>query len=149
MGDNTTGHEWPARGKLFISGAVVGALYGFGMRLLAAAHPAGFEVMTMSFTCLMPFAMGVISVYVAELGKPQPVCVWLLLPWIPVLAALGATMLALLEGLICVVMFAPLALVLSTIGGLAGGVAGRMIVSRRKKHMALACVMVLPLFTAT
>lgn len=137
------------RGKLLIVGVIVGALYGFGLRLLASFHPAGFEVMTMSFTCLMPFAMGVITVYISELRGPQPVWTWLVLPWFPVAAALGATMLALLEGLICVVMFAPLALVLSTIGGLVGGAAGRMIVSRRKKGIALACVMVLPLFTAT
>lgn len=137
------------RGKLLIIGVIVGALYGFGLRLLASFHPAGFEVMTMGFTCFVPFAMGVITVYISELRGPQPVWTWLLLPWFPVAAALGATMLALLEGLICVVMFAPLALVLSTIGGLVGGAAGRIIVSRRKKGVALACVMVLPLFTAT
>ncbi len=135
--------------NLLIFGAVVGALYGFGLRLLATFHPAGFEVMTMSFTCFMPFAMGVVTVYVAELRGPQRLWVWLVLPWLPVAAALGATMLALLEGVICVVIFAPLALVLATFGGIAGGVAGRMIRSRQAKNFTVACVMVLPLFTAS
>lgn len=136
------------KSNLLIFGAVVGALYGFGLRLLASLHPAGFEVMTMSFTCFMPFAMGVITVYVAELKGPQRIWVWLVLPWLPVAAALAATMLALLEGLICVVIFAPLALFLATFGGIAGGVAGRMIRSRQAKNFTVACVMVLPLFTA-
>lgn len=138
-----------ADGKWLILGAIVGALYGFGLRLLASFHPAGFEVMSIGFTCFTPFAMGVITVYISELSDPQPVWRWLVLPWLPVAIALGATMVVLLEGLICVVIFAPLALILSTIGGLVGGAAGRIIVSRRKKGIALACVMVLPLFTAT
>src|SRR5262249_2211785 len=97
---------------------------------------------------LMPFAIGVVTVYVAELRGPRPIWVWLILPWLPVAAALGATMLALLEGFICVVMFAPLALVLATIGGVAGGVAGRMIRSRQIKNFTVGCVLVLPLVTA-
>src|SRR5262245_34766879 len=137
------------RWEWFIGGAVIGAVYGFGLRLLASLHPAGFEVMTMSFTCFMPFAMGVVTVYVAELKGPQRLWVWLVLPWLPVAAALAATMLSLLAGAIGAIIFAPLALVLATCGGIAGGVAGRMIRSRQAKNITVACVMVLPLFTAS
>jgi hypothetical protein len=142
------GRQGFSKTNLLIFGAALGALYGVSLRLLASLDLAGFEVMTMSFTCFMPFAMGVISVYVAELKEPRRPWVWVLLPWLPVAAALATTMLALLEGLICVVIFAPLALVLSSAGGVAGGVAGRMTRSRQAKNITVACVMVLPLFTA-
>src|SRR5262249_28133719 len=144
---DTTRSEFRRR-EWFIGGAIAGAVYGFGLRLLASLHPAGFEVMTVGFTCFMPFAMGCITVYLAEMRRPQRIWVWIVLPWLTVLAALGATMVALLEGLICVAMFAPLALVLASLGGLLGGVSGRIIRSRRTMGLTVACVMVLPLLTA-
>jgi hypothetical protein len=149
MADLTPGYGLSKKSNLLIFGAIVGAVYGVGLRLLASLHPAGFEVMTMSFTCFMPFALGVVTVYVAEMRGPQRLWIWLVLPWLPVAAALVVTMLALLEGLICVAMFAPLALVLATFGGIAGGIAGRMIRSRQAKNFTVACVMVLPLVTAS
>jgi uncharacterized membrane protein YhaH (DUF805 family) len=128
-------------------GAVIGAGYGLSLRLLAATHFAGLEVMSFGFIFFMPFALGCVTVYVAELREKQTAWVWVLLPWVPVVGALAGTILALLEGLICVVMFLPLALVLSTAGGIAGGVAGRLIRSRRARTITVTCVMVLPFFT--
>jgi hypothetical protein len=57
-------------------------------------------------------------------------------------------MLALLEGLICVALLAPLAMILASVGGLLGGVAARLIRSNRAKRVTMACVMALPLVTA-
>ena len=54
-------------------------------------------------------------------------------------------MLALLEGLICVVLLAPLAMILlASLGGLLGGLAARLIRSTRAKRLTMACVMALP-----
>lgn len=131
-----------------IAGAVIGFLYGFGLRLLSNFHPAGFEVMTLGFTFFMPFGMGCVSVYFAEIRQAQRIRTWIWLPWIPLVAALAATMLMFLEGLICVVMFLPLGMVLATCGGLLGGVAARLIRSQRIKNVTMACVMILPLVTA-
>ena len=146
-GSYSTASEFRRR-EWFIGGAVVGALYGFGLRLLAGVHLAGFEVMSVGFTFFMPFAMGCITVYLAEMRGRQRIWVWIVLPWLTVLAALGATMLALLEGLICVAMFAPLALILGSLGGVLGGLSGRTMRSRRTRGVTVACVMVLPLLTA-
>lgn len=134
--------------NLVILGAVIGFLYGFGLRILTNYSPSHLAVMTMGFTCFMPFAMGCVTVYFAELGAPRRVWTWIWLPWVPLLAALGATMLTLLEGLICVAMFAPLAMILASLGGLLGGVAARLIRSNRARRMTVACVMALPLITA-
>jgi len=93
--------------------------------------------------------MGCITVYIAEMNHEQWVWTWIWLPWVPLAGALGAMMLTLLEGAICVAMFAPIALILATIGGVVGGVSGRMIRSRRTRNLTLACVAMLPFFTAT
>jgi hypothetical protein len=68
---------------------------------------------------------------------------------VAVAGALAGTLVTLLEGWICAVMFLPIALLLATIGGIAGGVAGRIIRSRRIRAATMACVMVVPFFTAS
>ena len=134
---------------LLISGSVVGFAYGFGLRLLSFFFPhflsrEGTWVMTVGFTVFLPFAMGFIAVFSAEMKQRQRVWIWLFLPWIPLAATLAATMLAYLEGTICVVMFAPLGMVVSTVGGVIGGLAARSLASRRSRNASLACVMLLP-----
>lgn len=147
VGTDTGTGEFKRR-NLLILGAAIGFFYGVGLRLLANSNVTHLAVMTLGFTCFMPFAMGCITVYFAEIGEPQRVRTWIWLPWVPLLAALGATMLALLEGLICVMMFAPLAMALASLGGLVGGLAARLIRSNRAKRVTMACVMALPLVTA-
>lgn len=134
--------------NLLLVGALVGLLYGFALRLLAGLHLAHFEVMTVGFICFMPFAVGCLTSYYVEARDPQSVWMWCFLPWISVAGALLASMLALLEGFICIVMFAPLALVLATLGGLMGGLAGRAIRSRRVRTFTVGCVAVLPFLAA-
>ncbi len=145
-GDTATG-EFKRR-NLLILGAILGFMYGFGLRLLANSQAAPLAVMTIGFTCLMPFAMGCVTVYFAEIGEPRRIRTWIWLPWLPLMAALAATMLTLLEGLICVMMFVPLAMVLASLGGVLGGLAARLIRSHRAKNLTMACVIVLPLVTA-
>lgn len=147
VGTDTGTGEFKKR-NLIILGAVIGFLYGFGLRILANSPSSHFAVMTMGFTCLMPFAMGCITVYFAEIGEPQRIRAWIFLPWVPLVAALGATMLVLLEGMICVAMFAPLAMILASVGGLLGGLAARLIRSNRAKRVTMACVLVLPMVTS-
>lgn len=133
------------RRNLLILGAVLGFLYGLGLRLLANnSNSSHFAVMTIGFTCFMPLAMGCITAYFAEIDEPKRISTWILLPWVPLMAALGATVLTFLEGMICVVMFAPLAMVLSSVGGLLGGMAARVIRSNRARNATMACVMALP-----
>jgi hypothetical protein len=149
MAENDSTTRWYKGRNLLLVGAATGLVYGLGLRLLTSLHVAGFEVMTIGFICFMPFGLGCVAVYFAEVGEAQPIWRWIILPWLSLAGAFIATMVALLEGAICVLMLAPLALVLASLGGLLGGIAGRMIRSRRMRLSMMACVMVLPFFTAT
>jgi hypothetical protein len=131
---------------LLLYGAMIGLLYGVGLRLWAHFYqPRGDSaVMLIGFLFFVPFAMGYISVFIAEIKREQPIWIWVLLPWLPVSAGIVTAILALLEGWICVIMFLPVALVTGTIGGIFGGLTGRFIRSRRSRNISMACVMFLP-----
>ncbi|HEY6373633.1 MAG TPA: hypothetical protein VIX37_23865 [Candidatus Sulfotelmatobacter sp.] len=77
--------------------------------------------MTFSFILLLPFAMGFITIYAIERHRAQPVWMWFLFPWVTIAAAEVAMMAVLWEGMICIVMFTPIALTASTLGGVAAG----------------------------
>jgi hypothetical protein len=128
------------------TGIAVGAAYGLFIRAGAQLFPGSsvFAVMSLSFILILPFAVGFSSVYVIERQRPQPVWMWLLLSSAAILLGIAGTMLALWEGLICALMFAPIGLIAGAIGGL---VAGFWLRTRRRKmsHVPMACVMILPL----
>ncbi len=135
----------PKQKYLLLVSAAIGAAYGLSFRLLANSHPDWLTVMSVGFIFFMPFALGCISVYIAEVQRPQRVRTWFFLPWLPLLTALAALLVVVLEGVICIVMLLPVALPLASIGGAVGGLAARFVRSRRAKNLTMACVVVLPL----
>jgi len=82
-----------------------------------------------------------------ERRQPQPVWIWLLLPWVPVLGVSLGAMLALWEGFICVIMFTPIGLICSSLGGLLAGLVIRIPRSMATKNACLAVVALFPLVT--
>ena len=133
--------------KLIAWGAVTGLAYGLAVRYGAQALPGkqSLAVMTLGLMLFLPLAMGFVTIFVMERRQPQPVWIWFLLPWVTVAAAEIAMMAAFLEGTICIVMFTPIALVASSLGGVAAGLIMRFVRSRRSKGATLACVMCLPM----
>jgi len=112
----------PRNWKLLIFGAVVGLVYGLLIRVGAQMQIRGWtSVMSMAFLVLVPVAMGFVTVFVVELREPQPVWIWLLLPWVTVIGGALATIVALWEGFICVIMLLPIALVCASFGGVLAG----------------------------
>jgi hypothetical protein len=103
------------------------------------------SVMTLGFLVVVPFAMGFITIYLVERRESQHRAVWVLLPWIPVLGGTLGVVLCFWEGLICGVLFLPLALLLATFGGLAGGFTAHSKSSGNTKNIIVGCVLVLPL----
>jgi len=137
--------------KLIVLGAVVGLAYGLAIRLgsrishNSSVFSAVFAVMTLGFMFFLPFGIGFSTIFVIERRQAQSIWVWFLWPWIPVIAGELATVAALWEGWICVVMFTPIALTASTLGGTAAGLIAHYGRSRRSKDASLVCVMCLPL----
>jgi hypothetical protein len=89
--------------------------------------------------------MGFVTIFVIELRRPQAIWMWFVFPWVPVVAAEAATAAALWEGLICIIMFAPIAMCASSMGGAAAGLIARSIRSRKSRSASLVCVLFFPL----
>lgn len=136
--------------NLLISGAIVGFSYGLLIRFGAQLHlPEWTSVMSLAFLVFLPFAMGFLTIFVVERQRPQPFTIWVLLPWLPVLGASLATILALWEGFICVIMFAPIGLCCASLGGVLAGLVIRIPRSLITKNACLAVVVLMPLLTTS
>ncbi len=71
---------------------------------------------------VIPFLIGVISVYGLENEKPQPIPFRIFNPRIPTIITMYCAFLVNWQGLICLAMAAPVNLVLSSAGGIAVGI---------------------------
>jgi len=133
--------------KLFLIGALVGLSYGLLIRLGSAVLPNSqvFAEMSLGFLFLLPFAMGFCTIFWIERRQPQGVVVWAFLPWVSILGGTLATLLVYWEGMICAVLFLPISLTLSSLGGLAAGYAANLKSSRKAGNLTLSCVLALPL----
>jgi hypothetical protein len=144
----TRSQRRPRNVRLLILGAAFGLLYGMILRAGTQWHMPGWTpVMSVSFLLLVPFAVGFITVFVVERRQPQPVWIWLLLPWVPVLGGSLGAMLTLWEGFICVIMFAPIAMICGSLGGLVAGGLVRLPRTMATKNVCLAAVSILPLMS--
>jgi hypothetical protein len=103
-------------------------------------------VMTLGFLALGPFAIGYITVALAEADRPRPIWGWCVAPWVGVVLSAVLVSLLNLEGTICVAFALPIALALSSVGGLSAGVVARML--SRHYRTPMACVAILPLILA-
>jgi hypothetical protein len=100
-------------------------------------------VMTIGFLMLMPLAVGFISVFFSERVERRGPVVWLGLPVLTTLALMVGSFVLFWEGIICLTMLLPLALIMSLIGGAAGAFC-----ARRFGKTALVCVALLPFVAA-
>lgn len=111
--------------RLLLSGVLIGVLYGacaraaFGHRWM---HGDVFSVMSISFLFLVPLVLGFLAVYLGE-RKGPPWSWWkrIVVPWASALLALGGALAVAWEGIICIALWLPLFLVMSSLGGIAAG----------------------------
>jgi hypothetical protein len=128
--------------KLLAWGVGVGLIYGLGVR--AGIHynfPSEryLQVMSASFLLVLPFCMGFLAAFIIERKQPQSPGMWLLLGVLPVAGGLLGSALTMLEGWICVLMFAPIGVLCGALGGLCGGFGGWL-----TKNRSLTCIVFLP-----
>lgn len=139
--------QWDSK-RTMLEGIVLGAVYGIFFRLEAHFAWGGSNsamVMTIAFLFLGPIVIGILTIRRAEAIGPVSVWKWIFLPWISVGLMLAAMCVLLLEGAICVLMAAPVALVCASIGGVIAGLWGRL---RKPSSRTLTCIAALPFLLA-
>lgn len=125
--------------------ALLGGLYGVGMRLLFDAHFDGFELFSRSFFIGMPVGIGALTMWLAlrrGLGAWAGIRGLLL----AVLVFIGICMATGLEGTICIVLLMPVLIVVPLLGSLAAYVAWRL--TRGGGRATIPAIAVLPLLFA-
>jgi hypothetical protein len=104
-----------------LAGLAAGGTYGLGARFLADRewfHGYAAE-MTLAFLFVVPIVVGFLTV------RPQSSPSWLariVTPWLAIMVGVIAAVLTGMEGTICVFMATPILLLMSTLGGIVGGI---------------------------
>lgn len=123
---------------------LAGVAYGVAARIgfEGGDGVAGFGVMTLAFIVLVPLVVGFLTVSLAPEGQRMSSAV--ALPLVTCVACLGFVLAAGLEGIICVILIAPVFLFFSAIGGLMGRGLRTLARSRRMYASGIATMLVLP-----
>jgi hypothetical protein len=107
--------------RSILVGVLVAAVYGVAMRAFIEYPIAGqavLTVMTLDFMVLMPFVLGYLSV----IPHPNPSLPYrIFVPWIPTALSVAALAVFGIEGIICIVMAAPVLILFASVGGLVAG----------------------------
>lgn len=120
------------RNRIYIAIAA-GVIYGLLLRVGFEKKSFGafFQIVSTTFLVVAPFSLGAISVLMAAGGKPISLGNQIVIALTAMLLFLVAMFICFLEGLICLVLVAPVFLFASIIGGiLAGWVNNRFRVSK-------------------
>lgn len=141
-------HRFSARQQLAF-GLVLGSFYGLICRLsfrssASATASVWYGIMTCSFIFLVPLALGFVVVRFGEVEKR-----WLRRifgPWLAGLLFLAAALAFNLEGWICVILWLPLVLIMSSLGGILAGLILDAKAKAGSKRLCLAVVVLLPFF---
>ncbi len=146
---------WPRRwdakrfSALNFGAVLLGVLYGLLLRLETGSHPinagAHSGTITIAFLVLGPLVLGFLSIYPVERAHHVNQARWLLQPWIPVWITCAITALLKIEGAICIIMLLPIAMLLSSIGGVLGGLLARF---TKPRPGTVACLAALPFLLA-
>lgn len=126
----------------------VGMIYGLTIRLFVDVGARWtenlFGVMTLTYLFVVPLVTGVLTVGLVKDREPS----WgeaLVAPWVSTLLVIAGAVLLVWEGLICAIIWAPIALVCASVGG---GIAKVWRRAGRARPLALASVAVLPVVLA-
>lgn len=131
-----------------VAGIAAGVLYGVLSRMVFGGTGVEyFGVMTFSFLFLVPMGLGALTVYLAPPAQRVSWAYAVFVPWVTALLCLGTAFLVHLEGMICVVLMFPAAMLMSSLGG-AAMCAGIHFSERRARGRlqsgALAALLLLP-----
>ncbi len=123
---------------------VAGALAGLLLRLIFWGSPGhSYSAMLDSFLYGSPMLVGVVTVYIAELGARRSWGYYFVVPVMATALYVVGTLLVFIEGWICAIVIIPL---FALIGGLAGLVMGAICrVTHWPRRAVVGCIAALPL----
>jgi hypothetical protein len=101
-----------------------------------------FSVMTTSFLCCVPFAIGAITILLSPKEQREDLTYSILMPWLPIVAFVIITIFFSVEGWACWVMALPLFFGAASIGGL---VARYYLRKKKNKNIYSSVIVLLPL----
>jgi len=133
------------------TGILLGAAYGLFVRMLlhengaprSSALQYAFAGVSLSFLFLVPLGLEILAAALYPPGLRYPWLYWLASPWISASLLLVAVLVLAWEGVICIVMAAPIVMAMATLGGVLVGIAVTAR-GRRATRPLLTCL-VLPL----
>ena len=127
-----------------LSGRLAFGLDGYGMETGSGWASDVFGVMTITYLFVVPFAIGVLTVGLLADREPR----WrdaLVGPWVSTLLVILGSLLLAWEGIVCAVIWVPIALLCASVGG---AVAKVWRIAGRGRPLALASVALLPVVFA-
>jgi hypothetical protein len=111
----------PLLGILAGAGYALLARWIFDGRRVPWLEPT-FAALSIAFLFLVPVGLGAVTVYFGSQHARRSWLFWAAMPWVSCLLLTGALAVLAWEGLICIVMAAPIFLGMGTLGGIAAGV---------------------------
>lgn len=132
--------------RLSLIGAVLGAGYGLFARFVFGFEifQEFFEVMSIAFIFGVPVCIGFVAVWFGPYRASKQAQDLVFGPWFSVTVCLICALALVWEGLICILIWLPIALVLSLAGGVLAAVLLAIFKSRRDRNYCVAIVAILP-----
>lgn len=131
-------------------GLALGAGYGLFARLCFGMKATGqvFAVMSSSFIFGVPVVLGFLTVWCGEYRAGYGWARRIFMPWGSSLAFLGAALALVWEGIICIVIWLPLMLILSSLGGALAGLVRVWFPAGRERNYCAAFLALAPFIAA-
>ena len=133
-----------------LTGVALGLAYGLFARWTFGGGPKGrsadavFGAVSLAFLFLVPLALGVLTAAMVPRTGPRRWAYWLFMPCVSALLLLVSTMALAWEGLICLVMAAPIVIGLAMAGGAVVGMVVSVRESRAAPPAVVASCLLLP-----
>lgn len=127
-------------------GLIFGVAYGLFARLVfgLGIWRDFFEVMSGAFIFGVPLSLGFIAVWFGPYRVTRKLGDLVFPPWLSALTCLACALALVWEGIICVIIWLPLVIVLSLVGGLLAGLCLAIFKSQRDRNYCVAVVALLP-----
>jgi hypothetical protein len=143
--------------KVIAVSAVVGLLYGLLCRLIFGLKQGGdaYAIMSSTFIIGVPVIIGFLAVMVStryyspKIESPFTLLFMsLILPWGGALSFLFCSFIFLWEGLICIILWLPMVMILSSVGGFLGGIFRLIIYKQKTRNYCIGFFALLPFLIA-